>query len=172
MDGHYWLDPQNAIRFVERLAAELSALDPAHAETYRANATAAAQSIEDLAAEIDTVLAPVRDKPFLVFHDAYQYLETRFDLRVAGSITVIPDVMPGARRVSELREKVRDLGATCVFAEPQFEPRLVSVVVEDTPARSGVLDPLGSAVPAGVDHYSETMRANAQAIRDCLSEDS
>ena len=59
-----------------------------------------------------------------------------------GSITVSPEVMPGAERVSELREKISDLSATCVFSEPQFEPKLVETLVDGTGARTGVLDPL------------------------------
>jgi zinc transport system substrate-binding protein len=171
-DGHYWLDPQNARVFVEAMARSLAELDPAQADRYTANAGAAAARLEALTAEMRTILEPVKDRPFVVFHDAYQYLENRFDLTVAGSITVSPDVIPGAQRVAEIRDKVRELGATCVFAEPQFEPKLVEVVTENTPARAGVLDPLGSGIAAGQDHYFEMMRGNAAAIRDCLAESS
>ncbi len=167
-DPHYWLDPVNAQVLVGEIARVLAALDPAHAETYAANAAAARAGIDALIAEMAATLAPVAERPFLVFHDAYQYLERRFDLTVAGSITVSPEVLPGARRIAEIRAKVQALGATCVFAEPQFEPRLIRVVVEGTPARAGVLDPLGADLSAGPGLYAELMRRNAAAIRDCL----
>lgn len=172
MDGHYWLDPVNAQRMVERIAETLAVIDPAHAARYAENAAATNARIDALVAEMSAVLAPIRERPFLVFHDAYQYLERRFDLTVAGSVTVSPEVIPGAQRVAEMRDKVRDLGATCVFSEPQFEPKLVQVVVEGTPARSGVLDPLGSALPDGAGLYFELMRDLADSLRNCLAESS
>src|SRR5690606_24991108 len=97
--------------------------------------------LDELEAELRATLAPVADTPFLVFHDAYQYIEARFGLTVAGTVTVSPDVMPGAARIDELRTKVNELGATCVFAEPNFEPAIVGTIIEGTAARAGTLDP-------------------------------
>jgi zinc transport system substrate-binding protein len=101
--------------------------------------------LDTLVDEVSNELAPVKGKGFIVFHDAYQYFEKRFGVPASGSITVSPEVVPGAKRVSEIRGKVQQLGAACVFAEPQFEPKLVSTVIEGTQARSGAcpLDPLG-----------------------------
>jgi zinc transport system substrate-binding protein len=113
-------------------------------------------------------LAPVSDTPYIVFHDAYHYLEHRFGLSPVGSITVEPGRPIGARRLAELRETVVDRNAACIFAEPQFEPRLVATVIEDTGARTGVLDPLGSDIAPGVDLYPTLMRRMADALAECL----
>ena len=94
-----------------------------------------------LDAELRETVKPVKDKPFIVFHDAYQYFEHRYGVKTAGSITVSPETLPGADRVKQMQEKVRQLGATCVFAEPQFEPKLISVITEGTAAKSATLDP-------------------------------
>ncbi|MCW5721312.1 MAG: zinc ABC transporter substrate-binding protein, partial [Devosia sp.] len=118
--------------------------------------------------EIDAQLAPVRAVPFVVFHDAYQYFEARFGLDVAGTLTVSPDVMPGAARIEELRAKVQELGATCVFAEPNFQPAIVRTVIEGTDARAGTLDPEGSALAEGPDLYANLLRHLAAGLVDCL----
>lgn len=151
------------------IADALSAADPDHAGRYAANAARMEARLDALIDEMRGILEPVQHRPFIVFHDAYQYLEQRFGLEAAGSITVSPDVLPGARRVAEMQRKVGELGATCVFAEPQFEPRIVDVVTEGTPARGGVLDPLGADVPDGPDLYFTLMRNMATALHDCLS---
>jgi zinc transport system substrate-binding protein len=91
---------------------------------------------------------------------------------VAGSITVSPETIPGAARVSEIHDKVGTLGATCVFAEPQFEPRLISVVTEGTTARSGVLDPEAATLKEGPDLYFDLMRGLAASLKSCLSRNS
>ena len=127
------------------------------------------RDLEALTTELRATLEPVKDRPFVVFHDAYQNLEHRFGLRAIGSITVSPEVIPGAERVAEIRAKVRDLEAVCVFSEPQFEPKLVSVVTEGTNAKAGVLDPLGASIETGPELYFQLMRQMAASLRDCLS---
>lgn len=170
VDGHVWLDPENAKVIVHEIEEILIEHDPDRAATYEANAAAVTAKLDALIAEVETMLAPVKDKGFVVFHDAYHYFENRFGVTAAGSITVSPDVIPGAERVGEIQAKVGDLGATCVFAEPQFEPKLVAVVIEGTDAQSGVLDPLGSDLEDGPDLYFDLIRNLARSMRDCLAE--
>ena len=158
----------NAKAMAAAIEKTLSTKDPENAATYRANLSALNARIGALDEELKATLAPVKDKPFIVFHDAYQYFEHRYGMRVAGSITISPETMPGAERVSQIRQKVIDLGATCVFAEPQFEPRLVNVVLEGTPAKSGTLDPEGATLAEGPDLYVELMRAMATSLKQCL----
>ena len=169
LDGHIWLDPVNAQAMVRAIADALITADPEHAPLYAANAQSMHERIEALSAEIDAILTPVRGQPFFVFHDAYHYMEQRYGLAAAGSITLTPDLSPGAGRVRDIRDRVRALGATCVFTEPQFSPKLVNVVTAGTDARTGVLDPLGTALPAGPDLYFTLMRNMATAMRACLA---
>jgi len=168
VDPHVWLDPVNAKALVHEIEEALVEADPAHAATYEANAEALIGKLDSLVAEIDAELEPVRGRGYVVFHDAYQYFETRFGVSAIGSITVSPEVMPGAERVSELQDKVRDLDATCVFSEPQFEPKLVATVTENTNAGTGVLDPLGASVADGPDLYFTLIRNMAKSLKDCL----
>ncbi len=168
-DLHIWLDPLNARAMVAEIARVLAEADPGNAMRYLANAQAYSARIDALAAEIGALVEPVRRRPAVVFHDAYQYFEKRFGVNVVGSITVSPEVMPGAQRLSEIRDKVRELDAACVFSEPQFEPRLVAVVIEGTDARTGVLDPLGAEIPDGPDLYLTLMRNLAGSLAACLS---
>ena len=168
-DTHLWLDPMNAKAMAAMITTTLVAADPANALTYQGNAKALDDRLDALDKEIAATVAPIKDKPFVVFHDAYQYFEHRYGIRVAGSITVSPETIPGAERVSQIHRKVGDLGATCVFAEPQFEPRLIDVVIEGTRAKPGVLDPEAATLKAGPDLYFTLMRGIADSIKDCLS---
>jgi len=169
VDPHVWLDPDNARVIVEALADRLAALDPAHAETYRQNAEAARQRIAEVDAEVAEQIAPIADTPYIVFHDAYHYFEAHYGLNTVGSITLSPDRKPGAQRLAEIRGKITELDARCVFREPQFAPDLVETVVENTNARIGTLDPLGVDHAAGPDAYPQTLRDLATDLSDCLS---
>ncbi len=169
-DPHVWLDPVNAKAMVHEIEEALVAADPANADRYKANAKATMAKLDALVAEVTAELEPVKGKGFIVFHDAYQYFETRFGVAASGSITVSPEVMPGVERITEIRARVQELGAACVFAEPQFEPKLVSTVTEGSKAKSGIIDPLGAELESGPDLYFQLIRNMAASIRTCLSE--
>lgn len=171
-DPHVWLDPVNAKALVHEIEETLAKADPDNAAKYEANAEAISARLDGLVTEISAQLEPVKDKGFVVFHDAYQNFENRFGLSAIGSITVSPEVLPGAERISELQNKVKNLSASCVFAEPQFEPKLIATVTEGTQAKSGVLDPLGSSIEDGPELYFTLIRDMATSFKTCLSEGS
>lgn len=167
-DPHLWLTPQNARVLVDAVAAALAQADPGNAARYQANAKALHAKLDALDAELRAATKPLASKPYVVFHDAYHYFEDRYGLSAAGSITVSPERQPGAKRLTEIRDKIKSLEAVCVFAEPQFEPKLINTLIVGTNARRGVLDPLGAALPAGPELYFELMRGLAASLSACL----
>lgn len=168
LDAHVWLDPANARAIVRAAAAALAAADPANGARYAANARALEGRLDALETRIAARLAPVSGRAYIVFHDAYQYFERRYGLTPAGSVTVSPGRPPGARRLAELRAKIRGAGAACVFIEPQFEPRLAHTVIEGTGARLGTLDPVGAGLAPGKDAYFTLMETLADSLARCL----
>lgn len=168
LDGHIWLDTGNARRLTAAIADVLATADPAHADQYAKNAAALIDRIADLDKELETRLSPLHDRPYIVFHDAYQYLERQYGLSPAGSITVSPDRAPGARHLSEIQARIEQTGAACLFAEPQFEPRIVTAIAEATGVRTGTLDPLGGTQQPGADAYFGMMRGLADSLVECL----
>jgi zinc transport system substrate-binding protein len=152
-----------------KIAAELSRVDPGNAALYRKNAAALSRRLDSLTGEIRTELDPLAGAPYVVFHDAYRYFESRFGLSPAGAIAVAPGRRPGAKRLTLIRRKIRSLRVACILAEPQFTPRLVKTVMEGTGARLGVLDPLGADLEPGGDMYFSLMRRMASSLRTCLA---
>jgi zinc transport system substrate-binding protein len=167
-DGHVWLDPENAKLMARRLAKVFAGRWPQKGQAFKANAERFAAEVDAAAAEITSELAPVRDVPFVVFHDAYHYFEDRFGLKTAGAVTINPEVPPGARRLAALRHRIEDLGGVCVFAEPQFNPKVLDAVAAGTGARSGVLDPIGSDIAPGPGLYTAMLRKLADGFASCL----
>lgn len=169
-DAHVWLDPVNAKALVHEIEETLVEADPENAERYEANADALMSKLDNLITEVSEELAPVKDKGFVVFHDAYQYFEKRFGMSAVGSVTVSPEVMPGAERISDLQDKIKELNATCIFSEPQFESRLVTTLTEGTSAKSDVLDPLGTEIADGPELYFTLIKNMATSFKTCLSD--
>jgi len=168
-DLHLWLNTDNGKAMAAMIAKTLIEADPSHAQAYEKNLTDLDTRLDTLSADIKATVAPIKDKPFIVFHDAYQYFEKEFGVAVAGSITVSPENVPGAARIGQIHDKVKSLKSTCVFAEPQFEPKLIQVVLEGTDAKTGTLDPEAGALTKGEDLYSEMMMGIATSLKTCLS---
>ena len=152
------------------IASALSAADPENAGAYFANAAAGREELAALSDEIDAMFAPVRDRRFIVFHDAYQYFEHDFDLSAAGAISLSDASDPSPARIAEIQARVAEEGVTCVLSEPQFDPGIVAAVIDGTTARTAVLDPLGSSLAPGLALYPQMLRGLANALVGCLSE--
>lgn len=168
-DPHVWLDPVNAAAMVSRISAVLSEADPSHQADYARNGAALIERLDRLNQQLASALAPVREQPYLVFHDAYQYFERRYGLKAVGSVVLSPEQRPGAKRVGEIQARVRDLKVRCVFSEPQFQPALVDTIIAGgNNVRRGVLDPLGANLSAGPDAYFQLLQGLADSLLGCL----
>ncbi|HWA88935.1 MAG TPA: zinc ABC transporter substrate-binding protein [Rhizomicrobium sp.] len=168
-DPHIWLDPENAVAMTRAIAAALSKADPTQAKLYAANAAKEVAMLRALERELARELAPLRGRPYLVFHDGYRYFEHRFGLTPVGAVTVAPDRPIGPRRVSTLRARIARGDVACVFREPQFPPALIGTLVEGTDTRTGVLDPLGASLAPGPDLYPRLLRELSASLRACLA---
>ncbi|TNB48021.1 zinc ABC transporter substrate-binding protein [Martelella lutilitoris] len=168
VDPHMWLDPFNAKAFAAAMAQTLAENDQANAAIYADNAEKLEARLDDLAAGIQAQIDSVSKEPYVVFHDAYHYFGHRFDVEAAGSITVNPEAPPSAQRIREIHDKLTELGAACVFSEPQFPPKIIDAVIEGTDARTGVLDPLGAGLEDGPDLYFVLLENLAGNLTDCF----
>ena len=170
-DPHLWLDPMNAIAMTRQIVAILSEVDPDHQPDYQRNGAALIERLNRLNQQLEADLASVKDQPYVVFHDAYQYFEQRYGLPAVGSVVLDPEQRPGARRIAQIQARIRDLKVRCVFSEPQFEPALAATLVSGSDARLGVLDPLGAELLAGPDAYFQLLEGLTHALQACLSAD-
>jgi zinc transport system substrate-binding protein len=171
VDPHAWLEPENARIWLGLIAESLATVDPAQAEIYRANAKAAQTDVTAIEADVVTILAPVKDKPFAVAHDAYGYFAAHFGLQNEGSLRMGDAAPSGAAHLSALQETLKTDGALCVFPEANHTDASVRQMAEATGARLGApLDPEGSMLTPGPALYGNLMRGLANNMADCLSQ--
>ena len=164
-DAHIWLDPANAKEMLHEIAHELADLDPSNASKYESNADQAIMSIDKMIKEIDGNIN--KDAKFIVFHDAYQYFEKRFGVMTAGALTLNTDVLPGAKQISEIQEVIAERDIKCIFSEPQFNPKIIETIAQDTGIKTGVLDPLGSIFDANKMQYFKLINDLGNKLKDC-----
>jgi zinc transport system substrate-binding protein len=167
-DGHLWLDIGNAKLLAGALAERLSSLDPAHGALYRQNAAELSARLDRLDRELKDRLAPLAGKPYVVYHDAFQYFEKRYGLAPAGSIT-LEERAPSAKTVARLRAKIAKLKAACVFKEPQAPEKPVLMVAEGLNVKIGSLDDLGATLTPGMQLYEDLLKGAAASLADCLN---
>jgi zinc transport system substrate-binding protein len=168
VDMHAWLDPTNARAMAMHIATVLAAIDAANSEAYGKNAIALDGRLVDLDRRLAKTLRPVSDRPYIVFHDAYQYFENRYDLDKSFAVIANLHQSPGAKRLSTIRARIQELGSVCVFAEPQFNPALMRTITENTGARIAVLDPLGATLNPGPELYFDLLEGMANDLMRCL----
>lgn len=170
IDPHAWLDPVNAAVWLEAMAEVLSGMDPQHAAIYHENAERGVEQLAALTAELDMALAPAREAGLIAFHDAFQYFEMRFGLRMVGSITPADSSDPGPARVSALRDAAREGRVVCAFAEPQFNPGLLEAVTEEAGLPVAIIDPMGADLDVGSGLYTALLTQIGAAVTECVAE--
>ena len=164
-DIHFWLDPEIAKTIVKIVTRELSELDPNNASTYKSNSAKAMNEIDQLIK--DTKSKINSNASYVVFHDAYQYFEKRFGVEVAGALTVNPEVLPGAKQLSEIREVIEHENINCLFSEPQFNPSIAETIASDTGVKAAIIDPLGAELDPGKDLYFDLIGDIASSFESC-----
>jgi len=170
-DPHAWLDPANGKVWLDVIAAVLAEKDPENAAQYLENAAMGKADIDAAASRIEITVAQLKNKQFIVFHDAYQYFEKRFGIPAAGAISIGDASKPSPARIAEIRKVVTDLNVSCVFTEPQYNPGIVKAVFGGTGVNtSGVIDPLGSGLVTGANLYPDLLIEIADGLQSCLGE--
>ena len=164
-DSHIWLDPMNAKVILNKMAEHLIENDTENTSKYKNNLKKALKEIDTLTIQVMTELN--KSVSSIVFHDAYQYFEQRFNVNILGAFTVNPDVMPGAEQLAEIREIIEHDKVACVFSEPQFNPNIINAVAKDMKIKTGVLDPLGATLDPGKNLYFDLIKNMSLSFKDC-----
>ena len=164
-DPHIWLDPINAKAMLNEMAEHLIENDPKNEAKYKSNLAKALQEIDKLTIDVMTDLSS--SVASIVFHDAYQYFEKRFNVNILGAFTVNTDVMPGAEQLAEIREIIEHDKVACVFSEPQFNPDIIKAVAKDMNIKTGIVDPLGATLDPGKDLYFNLIRNMSASFKGC-----
>ena len=164
-DPHIWLDPVNAKIILNEMIEHLIENDEKNSSVYKKNLDKALKDIDGLIKNVKSELN--KDFKSIVFHDAYQYFEKRFDVNVLGAFTVNTDVLPGAEQLSEIREIIEHDKVSCIFSEPQFNPDIINAVAKDMNIKTGVLDPLGATLNPGKDLYFDLIRNMSKSFKGC-----
>jgi zinc transport system substrate-binding protein len=173
-DWHVWTDPRLVFAMGKAAVAELIRLDPQGASVYRANLSRLAETLEALDRMLGTRLPPLRERPFLLVHDATQYLERRYGLRPLAVVQPDHEHPPGPRRLAALLRLVRQNPGICILSPPGGAGRWARRLAEAGEARTAVVDVLGTTLGAieGVAFWQALFSRLGEAYETCLGQNS
>ncbi len=166
---HLWMSPEIARQSAVAIHGKLLELMPQSKAKLDANLQHFEAELADADKHIGAQLAPVRNKGYFVFHDAYSYFEKQYGLSPTGHFTVNPEIQPGAQRLHQIRTQLVEQKAVCVFAEPQFRPAVIDAVSRGTSVRKGTLDPLGTDISLSKDSYVKFLSQLSSQYASCLN---
>lgn len=167
-DPHVWLSPGLARSMAERLVAYLSEADGFDAQQLEANLERFRQELDETIERLQKELEPARSLSIFTYHDAFRHFADYFALNVAGNLTVNPERNPGARRLSELREHLRDAPSPCVMTEPQFRSSWWDNLANDIELGVSTWDPLGQSIEPAAGSYLQLMDSLGEAVKACV----
>jgi zinc transport system substrate-binding protein len=167
-DPHLWLDSRNARAMAAALAATLQQLDPGSAARYAANLQALLAGLDRIDARIDETLAPWRQRPWAVSHQAFAYFTRQHGLREPLTLANTANAEPGVRSAVQLNARIAAEGIACLVIEPtESGPELASLLAAPG-LHIATADVLGQALAPGAAAYGELLLALGEALRTCL----
>ena len=167
VDPHAWLDPENGRIWLDLIAERLARIDPENAALYRANAIAGQAELAGLIAQTRATLSPMRGKPYVTYHDAYQYFENRFDLTPVGAVTPNDATLPSPAQLARLRANILKSGVVCAFIQAGVDPGLLYAAAGRRELTLITLDPMGRDQEPGPDLYMGLLRDMGAAFARC-----
>lgn len=172
-DPHAWQDLANARRYVDNIAAGLTAADPAGKDAYSTNASALKAEIDALDSEIRALLGalPEARRVVVTSHDAFAYFARAYGIRFVSPAGVSTDGAATAADVAKLIRQIRRDKIPAVFVENVSDPRLLDRIRAETGAKiGGTLYSDALSGPAGpASSYLSMMRHNARTLAAALA---
>jgi ABC-type Zn uptake system ZnuABC Zn-binding protein ZnuA len=161
---HFWLDVQNAKRYVERIRDTLGEVDPEGRAAYAANAERYLQELDNTDAYIKSQIAtiPADQRKLVTFHDAFPYFAQAYGLDLAGFVVRAPGREPSAREIKELGDAIREQSVKTVFKEPQLSAKVLERAADDAGVKVDVL--YSDALTKEISSYVAMMRRNADTV--------
>jgi len=169
VDPHIWLDPENAKVITQETVQILSDFDPENAQKFQKNGEKIIVRLNELDQQISSEMSEISDRTYLVLHDAYQYFESRYQLKSAGSITLQLEHFLGVSRLKKVQKMIKTSKVRCIFTEPQYSQKLVNTLIKDTSVKKGILDPIGADILPGPELYFDLLKNLSISLKSCLN---
>jgi zinc transport system substrate-binding protein len=139
-DPHIWLSPRNAKIMVQNICDGLIQVDPQNSEYYIQNKNDYLTKLDELDADMNSSLAGITNRQFIVFHPAWGYFATAYNLTQLA--IEIEGKTPSSKDVANLIQEAKAYNIKVVFASPQFDVKSAQTIAEAIGGRVAFINPL------------------------------
>lgn len=167
VDPHFWLSTVNAKQIVQAVTKRLIKKDEKHKTVYIANREKIIEKIDQLHNNLATILKENR-KPFITYHDAYQYFEREFHLNRIASVSLNEEAPPGIKHIRYIRHLINKQHIQCIFFDAPVTPPLINTLITDSSIQAIELDATGTRLSAGPELWFTIMMQSGEKITSCL----
>ncbi len=170
-DMHIWTSPKNALLMARKITQELSRLDPENQKIYEKNLASFDIKLAQESMQITQQLNGKTGIPYIVFHNSWQYFAHEFGLADPIVLNMHEGLTSGAKKLSETRELITELGIRCVFTDPEIAQSQVDTLLSnqaDKEIKVVEIDVLGRKTEPNQDAYLGWLNNMGNAISNCL----
>ncbi len=167
-DLHIWTSPKNTLIMAKAISNALIKADPENTEHYKENLTYFNSKVETLSVEIKNDLQEVRNKPYIVFHNSWQYFSDFTGLRKPTIVNMQHSVSSSAKNIANIRQQILDKNIQCIFSEPNVRASQVKVLTENRHMKTVEIDVMQSKLPLNKDTTINWFKALGNDIATCL----
>jgi len=139
-DPHIWLAPSAVKIQAKNIYEGLIKIDPANQLEYQKNLEEFIAEIDSLDDKIETNLAGIKNRKFIVFHPAWSYFAREYNLEQIA--IEVEGTEPSAAELKDLIATAKKENIKIIFVEPQFSQRSAEVIAKEIDGKVIAIDPL------------------------------
>jgi zinc transport system substrate-binding protein len=168
VDAHLWLNPDNGIAIAQEIVRQLAIIDGENAQHYAQNLVEFRTEIERVNNTISRSLSIANPRPYIVYHNAYQYFESHYQLEHEFALLEDPDTQPSIRDIVLAREQLKNHAPACLFMESDSNMDVVETMLQDFELKTLTIDLLGqySTGPRG---YAGLLERVSEDFLNCFN---
>ena len=168
VDLHIWTSPSNILIMAKTITEKLSEIDKQNAATYNANLKQFKTKLLKISQAVKEELSNVKNKPYLVFHNGWQYFSESFGLQKADAINMHEGLSGDISSIREARKKIKSENISCVFSDPSISTARIKTLIENTKVNTAEIDVLASGLTTKEGAIFEWISSMSSTINQCL----
>lgn len=163
-DPHIWMSYENAALMLENIETGLGELDAEHAEDYSSNLD---NAVNALGYDPDR-LSLLSGKPFITFHDGFQYFAQATGLNLLKAIEEEEGSEASAAEIKEIVALIEEYNIPSIFTEVNGSDATAQAIARETGCKVYQLDLIMSGDGTGIQPYIDAMEKNIDTIVEAL----
>jgi len=166
-DLHIWLDPDNAIIMSRAIANQLKKIDPEHSQDYAANVQQLITKIQAVDQSLQIQLAPIKQTPMLVFHNAWRYFEKHYGIEAINAISMSSIKQLSLSKAQSIQALLAEKNIRCLLGEYPEPAAMLQRLAQKNNLKLLRLDVMGTQISLSANSYIELLEQTAEGFLAC-----